>query len=192
MRSPAAIRRCLRALERDERIDAVAERLRPLATSLDRGPLGPVLRGEWVGHALHPLMTDLPLGCFLGSGLLDLAGGPGARRCSRLLVGVGLVSAVPTAATGLADWSRSTDERVYRVGAVHAVGNSAMLGVYGASWLARGRGHTALGLTLGLLGGTMGWATGYLGGHMAFNLGSGVGDRGLRDWGGRPRGTAPA
>ena len=58
----------------------------------------------WLGHPLHPLLTDLPIGFWTSAFVLDLVGGPGSRDASRQLVAWGVVSAVPTAAAGLADW----------------------------------------------------------------------------------------
>lgn len=82
-----------------------------------------MLRGDWLGDALHPLLTDFPVGCWLSAGLLDLVGGRGSRKASQRLIGFGLLMVPPTAAAGLSDWSRDQRPRVRRVGAVHAVGN---------------------------------------------------------------------
>jgi hypothetical protein len=181
LRAPAWLQSTVLGLETATWPDKIADVLRPAARKVGDGPQGEVLRGQWLGHALHPLLTDLPLGCWLGSGLLDMLGGRGARGASRKLVGLGVLSAVPTAASGMADWSTVTEPGVRRVGAVHAAGNAAMLGVYLMSWRARRRGHHWRGVGLGLIGGGLGWATGYLGGHLSFNLGTGTGDRGLRE-----------
>jgi hypothetical protein len=85
----------------------------------------------------------------------------------------------PTVASGWADWSSTTDQRVKRVGVVHAVGNVVVAALYFFSWRARRREHHARGKVLGLLGGTLAWATGYLGGHMSFARGSSVEERGF-------------
>ncbi len=73
------------------------------------------LRGTWAGHALHPLLTDFPLGAWLAASFLDLFGGDATSRASRRLVGFGLLAAVPTAAAGLAEW-QATNGVVRRVG----------------------------------------------------------------------------
>jgi uncharacterized membrane protein len=166
-------------IEQAQWTEPLSQALAPPARWLAEGRRGQVLKGQWLGHALHPLLTDLPLGCWLASGLLDLGGGRAARRASRQLIGLGVVAAVPTAASGLADWAHLTDVRLRRVGAVHAAGNAVMVATYVLSWKARRRHHWR-GVGLGLVGGVLGWATGYLGGHMSFNLAAGVGDRGLR------------
>lgn len=180
MHAPQWLRDYVLAIEGNTGAERMAERLGPLAERLNRRSLGGVLRGDWLGHALHPLMTDLPLGCFLGSGLLDVLGGRRARPASQRLIGMGLAFVPATAASGLADWSGADDDRVRRVGAAHATLNVAMTGAYTASWLLRRRGHHALGVGAGMLGGGLGWVSGYLGGHLSFNLAHGTGDRGLR------------
>jgi hypothetical protein len=71
------------------------------------------------------------------------------------------------------------DQRVRRVGAVHALGNVMVAGLYLGSWRRRRRGRHASGVALAMLGGGLAWGTGYLGGHMSFARGTGVGERGL-------------
>jgi nitrite reductase/ring-hydroxylating ferredoxin subunit len=179
---------------------AVAERLAQLAP-LDgpaqaagkqiRGLLPPgaardALAGTWLGHALHPALTDVVIGTWMSATLLDLTGGD--RAASRRLVGLGALAALPTAATGATDWadSEAVDDGVRRVGAVHAVANSAALLLQVASWSARRRGHTGRGTALSLLatGGML--ASAYLGGYLSFERGVGVNqtafDPGPAEW----------
>jgi hypothetical protein len=97
--------------------------------------------------------------------VLDFVGGRTCRTASRRLIALGVISAVPTAVTGLAEWARTTGgER--RVGFVHALGNTIALGLYAASWTARRRGSHVRGVMLGLAGGAAATAAGYLGGHL--------------------------
>ena len=64
---------------------------------------------------------------------LDLVGGESSRAAAQRLLGAGLLSAVPTAATGFAEWHDTTNpER--RVGAAHAAVNSVALGLLGTSY----------------------------------------------------------
>ena len=51
------------------------------------------------------MLTDLPIGAWVMSALLDAAGGPAAEGGADLLVAVGVVAAVPATAAGLNDWS---------------------------------------------------------------------------------------
>lgn len=149
------------------------------ATAAVRGaiPLGSrakdLLSGSWLGHTLHPMLTDLPIGFWTSSFMLDVVGGRRARPASRQLVALGVLSALPTAAAGAADWS-DTDGPARRVGLVHAVSNSVALTAYAASWLARRRGQHWKGVALGMAGATAASAGGHLGGHLVLRLGTGA------------------
>src|SRR6185312_2248481 len=112
----------------------------------------------------HPLLTDLPIGLWVSSTTLDLVGPRDGRAADRLL-GLGILSAVPAALTGLTDW-RGEGRPVRRVGALHAALNTVALSLYTGSWLLRRRDRRALAVALSLAGGAVVGASGYLGGHM--------------------------
>jgi nitrite reductase/ring-hydroxylating ferredoxin subunit len=105
--------------------------------------------------------------------MLDLVGGRSARQAAQSLVGMGVLSAVPTALTGLADWS-DTVGRTRRVGIAHALLNSVGLVSYALSWTARRRGHHGLGVLLGFAGSGAATAAASLGGHLVYRTGTGV------------------
>ena len=155
-----------RRLEESTALDPVVSALRPVAGALVAKPVvRDVLRGTWLGHALHPLMTDAPIGFWVSASVLDLVGGPGARPSAQRLVGLGLLLAAPTAWTGWAEWSDS-GQREQRVGVVHAAANGAAVALYLASWAARRSDRHRRGTTLGLAAsGALGLG-GYLGGHL--------------------------
>lgn len=143
------------------------------------------LSGTWLGHPLHPLLTDIPIGSFTSASILDLVGGHAGERAADALIAVGLASAVPTAAAGLADWS-DADGDIQRIGVVHAVANAAGLVLYGASLLARRQGRRGRGRVLALAGMGVMTVGGYLGGHMSYGRGVGVNNafwqHGPDDW----------
>ena len=169
---PAALR-AARGLEHDERLDGLVEDLAPVARAVvGSGVRAAVLRGEPLGHKLHPMLTDLPLGLWMSASALDLLGGSTARPAARRLIGLGLLATGPTIAAGLADWEGSGD-RARRVGVVHAALNGVAAGLYGMSWLARRRGRHQLGVLAALGGAGASAASGYLGGHMSFGMRSG-------------------
>ena len=141
----------------------------------------PLLRGDPLGHALHPMLTDLPIGFFTSSFLLDLVGGRQARKASQRLIGIGLISLVPTAAAGLVDWESIPDAPRRRAGAAHAAFNSAAGFLYLGSWWQRRQDHHLRGVGLGLAGATLATVGGFLGGHLAFAQHAGVGERGEPD-----------
>lgn len=125
------------------------------------------LRGEWLGHPLHPMLTDLPIGCWTSAWVLDLVGGERAEPAADLFVGLGVLTAVPTAMAGWADWS-TLPAPARRVGLVHVAAIAAATGLYAGSWVARRRGARTTGVVLGHLGATVATVGGYLGGHLAF------------------------
>ncbi|RYV49682.1 DUF2231 domain-containing protein [Pengzhenrongella frigida] len=124
-----------------------------------------LLRGRPIGHALHPLLTDAPLGAWMSASALDVVGGRTARPAARLLIGLGVLTSVPTALTGLAEWA-ATDGRDRRVGLLHAGVNLLALNAYIGSWSARGRDAHAFGVALAVTGGLLVTVSGYLGGHL--------------------------
>jgi uncharacterized membrane protein len=132
------------------------------------------LEGQWLGHALHPLATDIPLGCWMSASLLDLVGPSRSEEASRRLIGFGVLAAVPTAAAGVADWVQ-TEGGARRAGVAHAALNGVVLAAYMASWRARRRAQESSGVALALLGGGLAVVSGYLGGHLSFARGVGVG-----------------
>jgi uncharacterized membrane protein len=153
-------------LEGEERLDPVVDAVRQVTRPLADSPAGPALRGEWMGHALHPTLTDLPLGLWTATSVLDLVGGANARPAAQRLLGVGLIAAGPTALSGWAEWQQAGTS-AQRVGLVHAALNITAVGLYAGSWGARRRGRHGLGVALALLGAGAASAGGYLGGHLA-------------------------
>ena len=162
-----------RRLEDMTGLDGAVDALRPLAQKLVASDSQGLLLGKPLGHALHPLLTDAPLGAWMSALALDLAGGKQARPAAQRLVGLGILAAVPTAVTGLAEWAH-TRGKDSRVGVAHAAGNTGALLLYGASYIARRRGHQGRGVTLGLAATAAASAGGYLGAHLAIarNVGS--------------------
>jgi len=164
---PAALVDLVQRIEGSPGLDAPGAVVEKLARAVARpGAAHDLLVGTWLGHALHPLMTDVPIGLWTSASVLDLVGGRSSRPAARRLVGLGVAAAVPTAATGLAEWLHA-DAASRRVGVVHANANSVGLAFYGASFLARRRGRHARGVALALAGGVAVAVGGYLGGHLA-------------------------
>jgi uncharacterized membrane protein len=156
----------VRRVATEDRLDAVVDRLQDL---LDRVPsdVRSALQGRALGHPLHPALTDLPIGFWTSAGVLDLVGGKRAARGATALVGLGVASALPTLAAGMADWTEMSRAK-QRVGVVHAAANAAATVLYAKSFGARRMGQRGRGIWLGLLGAGVATAGGYLGGHLAF------------------------
>lgn len=129
------------------------------------------LHGVWVGHALHPIAVQVPIGAWMSAAILDLM--PHTNRASRALVGVGTVAAIPTAVSGYVDWSR-LHHRQQRVGIVHSGANLVATGLYAASFLQRTRGHHGSGKVLSFSGLAVASAAAFLGGHLSYRQAAGV------------------
>ncbi len=163
----------IKAIEEAKFLDPVTSKAADAAQKLFPGPAKDIASGTWLGHAAHPMLTDLPIGFWTSAMVLDFLGGRKAAKASDKLILAGILSAVPTAWTGIADWS-DTIEKEQRIGAVHAVSNVAGLLCYGASYVARKKGRRAKGIGLSLIGATAMTIGGYLGGHLAYRKGVGV------------------
>jgi uncharacterized membrane protein len=155
----------MHAIEGAERLDGPAVLLSKLAGAVTSPPAWrDFLRGRPVGHAIHPILTDLPLGFWTSATVLDWIR-PEDRRSSRLLVGLGVAASVPAAVTGLAEWDQ-TEGGDRRVGVVHAACNTVALALYTASYLTRRGDRHRSGALLALGAGLAAGAGGYLGGHL--------------------------
>lgn len=134
-------------------------------------PVTNMLHGTWLGHPLHALMTDVPVGAWTTALVLDAveivgpAPQPGYEKAARRSVGVGLVGAGIAALAGLADW-QYTQDNARRTGVAHATLNVAAVGCYTGSWFSRGRGRYRQGRLAGVAGYALVMASGYLGGSL--------------------------
>ena len=154
-------------LEETESLDRVVAFVRPFGDWFVAEPTRrDLLRGAWLGHALHPTLTDVPVGLWTAAVTLDLLGGKGARPAAQRLIGLGVLAAAPTAWTGWAEWSGAPTEQ-QRVGVVHVAAFGLTATGFVASWLARRKGEHARGVTLGLASAAALVATGFLGGHLS-------------------------
>jgi len=171
---PAALA-AVEQLEQLADLDPLVDQLyEALPTALKEGPIRRLVGGAPLGHALHPLLTDLPIGFWTSSFVLDLVPSRRTDRIATVFVALGLAAAVPTVVTGLSDWSALKARPDQRVGLVHAAANASAIGLYGLSLAARLRGRRKTGVALGLLGATSATVGGHLGGHLAIGRGTGV------------------
>ena len=136
------------------------------------------LHGTWLGHPLHPALTDVPLGAWTVALMLDAMEGMSGRRELRegadAAVALGLIGAVGAAITGLTDWSES-DDRGKRVGIVHGLLNVAAAGIYATSYVLRKRKSSRqTAVSLSMLGYALGMVSAYLGGHLVMGEQLGV------------------
>lgn len=153
----------------NDRLTAV---LGPLRERYQDNPLLELSHGgRWIGHPLHPALSDLPIGLWTGAAVLDVAGRGGTPRrgldAAGVLSAAGIVAAGATALTGVVDWSVS-DDQDRRVGLFHGLLNTAALGLQGASLGLRVAGCRRTARALGVASLVTTGAAGYLGGHLVF------------------------
>lgn len=173
-----AVQAQIERIGQSEQLDALGEKLEQLVRQrLSKPPIKNALSGAWLGHRLHPVLTDVAIGSFTSAVLVDLLA-PRHSKIARRLIGVGILSAVPTAASGLSDWVDVYDD-ARRIGLVHAFGNNLAFTLFIRSFLHRGalhkkRGKRGGGRLSSLLGLAVMTASGYLGGHLSYVQGVGV------------------
>jgi nitrite reductase/ring-hydroxylating ferredoxin subunit/uncharacterized membrane protein len=129
------------------------------------------LHGTWLGHPLHPVLTDIPIGAWMMSQVFDALGT--LRRsneydaAARVCITTGLVGAVGAAVTGLADWSETgRDSR--RLGFVHGLVNITATTLFLTSALMRRRKRTPGAVAASSTGFAVAMAGAYLGGALVY------------------------
>jgi nitrite reductase/ring-hydroxylating ferredoxin subunit/uncharacterized membrane protein len=160
--------------------------LDPLATTIQGvvqkvlaasgAPVRNVLHGTWLGHPLHPLLTDIPIGAWTVTFALDTLtaiGRPSHERGADAALAVGIAGAAGAAASGWADWSDTADEPK-RLGLMHAMLNGGAMALYVGSLVARRGGHRGTGIALATAGYSLVSFAGYLGGELTFGMQLGV------------------
>ncbi|GHO84747.1 DUF2231 domain-containing protein [Dictyobacter formicarum] len=138
------------------------------------------LNGTWLGHPLHPVLTDVPIAAWALTAVFDIiwliSHATWAASGAFVTLIVGLLAALAAAVTGLTDWS-DTYGTERRIGLNHALFNVLALLLYLLSFVLRllaGPGDTIAATILGLLGLVSVFYAGYLGGEMVFSKGTGV------------------
>src|SRR3954466_7710138 len=88
--SPTPLAPAIEAVEGAAALDGPAKALGKWGRgAFGREPPKDALSGTWLGHAVHPMLTDVVVGAFLSSTLLDLLGGDDGERARRRLAGGG-------------------------------------------------------------------------------------------------------
>ncbi|MGW2037750.1 DUF2231 domain-containing protein [Streptomyces virginiae] len=157
----------LTTLDRLERTTLADPAIRVLQRGIRSLPLGEVrdlLRGRPLGHPLHPVLVQVPIGCWLSAAVVDVV--PGQRRAATTLTAVGLAGVAPAAIAGWVDWADLPPEQA-RVGLAHAASNAVAVSCYAISLAARLGGRPAKGRLWSWAGLAAVAVTGALGGHVA-------------------------
>ena len=135
------------------------------------------MHGVWLGHPLHPVFTDVPIGAWTTGLVLDAMAAtrnePVLEQAADMAIAVGLVGAAGAALTGLTDWSE-TSGRSRRTGLVHGLLNIAATTLYATAWVLRKRGARATGQSCALAGYTIAAGAAWLGGDLVYDQRIGV------------------
>jgi len=145
-------------------------------------PVRDFLAGTWLGHPLHALLTDVPIGALTLVIVFDVLGQPVAADVALL---VGVLAMLAAAAAGYADYS-TTDGRARVRATVHSSLMVVALVVYAVSLAIRAGGpsNRTVPIVLSLIGYLILAGGAFVGGDVAYLLGNMV-DR--HAW--RPAGT---
>lgn len=134
-------------------------------------PLNDFLNGVWLGHPLHSVLTDVPIGAWTTAALFDVVeiatGRPELAPAADGAVGLGILGALGSALTGMADW-QYTVGLPRRTGLIHSTLNLTAATLYSASWLLRRSGRRRAGHITAFLGYGIVAVAAYLGGELVY------------------------
>lgn len=136
------------------------------------------------GHPAHTILITVPLGLLSTAVIFDtlalMTRKPKLAEQGLAMTGAGILGGLAAAPFGTWDWLFIPQgTRARRIGRVHGLGNVAMLGLFGASWVLRRGAGTKIGglpFALSVAGFSLAGLTGWLGGELVGRLGAGVDD----------------
>jgi len=135
------------------------------------------LHGVWLGHPLHPVLTDVPLGAWTTGLVLDAVGAmredESLEHAADIAMAVGLVGAAGAAVTGLTDWSE-TDGRPRRTGLLHGLLNLTATVLYATGYVLRKNGARSSGTSCAIAGYGIALGAAFLGGDLVYDQRVGV------------------
>lgn len=173
-----ALRETIHFIHRQEWLQPVEDILQAGVTGAFKaaGPVGgqikDFLNGVWLGHPLHPALTDVPVGAWTAACVLDalemVTGNEAFGTGADTSVAVGLAGAMASAVTGLSDWQYLTGPS-QRLGVVHGLLNIGVAGLYSASLGLRCSGARGAGRITSLLGYSILTVSADFGGHLVYH-----------------------
>jgi nitrite reductase/ring-hydroxylating ferredoxin subunit/uncharacterized membrane protein len=133
------------------------------------------LHGTWLGHALHPVLTDVPLGAWTVAIVADLVAYSGRLKpeVGDFCVLVGVVAAYGAVVTGYNDHHETIGHEL-RVATAHGLLMTLATALYTASLLLRwlgGGSERDLAVALAVVGYLLLISAAYLGGDLVFGIG---------------------
>lgn len=170
-------------IENQEWLDTAGEAIQPaIMNAFEAGgntgqKIKNLLHGTWLGHPLHPVLTDVPIGAWTTAAVLDcmeLGGKEDYRPGADAAVAIGIVGALGSAVTGVTDWTGTTgSER--KLGLMHGLLNVAATGMYVTSLLLRRKKNSRnAAIAFSTAGLCVMSVAAYLGGHLVYRMQMGV------------------
>lgn len=142
-----------------------------------RRQLQNLLNGVWLGHPVHPMVTDVPVGAWTSTVVLDaassLSGSESLEDAADLTLATGLAAAIVSALSGLTDWKDTYGEE-RTVGLFHGLSMLTATLLYAESLVARRTGSRSAGVMLSLAGYGILSLGAYVGGDEVYDIGYGV------------------
>jgi nitrite reductase/ring-hydroxylating ferredoxin subunit/uncharacterized membrane protein len=139
--------------------------------------LSDLLHGTWLGHPLHPVLTDVTIGAWTFGTLFDLMSllrrSPKTEDAADTLIALGAASAIPTAMAGLNDYS-TIKKGAAEYGMIHGLMNTLGLILYVSSLRARQTNNRGLAVMLSALGFGGMMFSAWLGGELVYRFRIGV------------------
>jgi nitrite reductase/ring-hydroxylating ferredoxin subunit/uncharacterized membrane protein len=173
-----------RVIDSQRWLEPVADFLQKLVAGIYKGlgepghALKTFFHGTWLGHPLHPVLTDVPLGAWTVAAVLDIIylfqRTSAWSTAADVTILIGLVGALAAVVAGYTDWSDTVD-RERRVGIAHGLLNTLVSVIYLVGLLIGATGGSSgLEIILSFIGYAFLLAAAFLGGDMVFSIGTGV------------------
>jgi len=169
--------------EESPKTKAVEESLQKLVHKAfdSAGPIGQkvknFLNGTWLGHPLHVILTDVPIGAWTTALVFDVlelvSGRDEFATAADSSVMIGIAGALGAAVTGVTDW-QDADAPARRLGMIHGILNLSGTALFAASLISRRRKSRTVGRILGALGYGVMTTAARLGGKMVYEYRVGV------------------
>ncbi len=131
-------------------------------------------RVKFLGHAVHQQLIPFPFGLLATAVIFDIVhlitDSEELANVAYWMIGAGIIGGLVAAPFGLIDWTAiPKGTRAKKVGAVHGLGNLAVLVLFAVSWLLRRDQPTepeGAALALSFAGFALAGVTGWLGGEL--------------------------
>jgi uncharacterized membrane protein len=135
-----------------------------------------------MGHPMHPMLVNYPLGLLTVSPIFDIVhlvtGNGYWSEIAFWMIAAGSIGGLLAAAVGTIDWlAIPFGTRAKSVGLLHGAGNYVILVLFIVSWLLRlsdPKAPSIIAYVLSFLGAVLLAGTGWLGGELTLRMGIGV------------------